>query len=108
MAEWSTLGQVAGATNKYVVIDSERDHGVTIQGQIEVKVPKGGGQPGAELEVRFVTDHVYPFDPTWDGQGEPPAVIKARAARELDEKLEADAAEKREAAEHGKPIPAQA
>jgi hypothetical protein len=40
MAEWSTLGQIAGATNKYVVIDSEREHGVTIQGHLQVKVPR--------------------------------------------------------------------
>jgi hypothetical protein len=51
---------------------------VTIEGTLQVKVPKGGGQPGAELEVRFVAEHVYPIDPTWDGQGEPPALIRAR------------------------------
>jgi hypothetical protein len=106
MAEWSTLGQIAGATNKYVVIDSEREHGVTIQGHLQVKVPRGGGQPGAELEVRFVSEHVFPFDPTWDGQGEPPALIRARAERDLQDKLEADAAEKRDAAEHNEPTQA--
>jgi hypothetical protein len=46
-----------------------------------VKVPKGGGQPGADLEVRFVTEHVWPLDPTWDGQGEPPSVIRPAAKR---------------------------
>jgi hypothetical protein len=103
--EWQAIGQVAGATHKYVVIDSERDLGVTIQGSLEVKVPKGGGQPGADLEVRFVAEHVYPNDPTWDGQGEPPAQIRARAERELQERLDEDAAEKQEALAKGKPIP---
>lgn len=103
--EWQTLGQVAGATNRYVIVDSEREAGITIEGSLQVKVPKGGGQPGAELEVRFVTDHVYPLDPTWDGQGEPPAKIRADAERELRERLDEDAAEKREALAKGKPIP---
>lgn len=96
MAEWSTLGQVAGATNRYVVIDSEREHGITIEGTLQAKVPKGGGQPGAELEVRFVAEHVYPFDPTWDGHGEPPAKIKADYERQKTEALEAAAEERRE------------
>jgi hypothetical protein len=97
--EWQALGQVAGATNKYVVIDSERDHGFTIAGTLQVKVPKGGGKPGAELEVRFVAEHEWPIDPLWDGQGEPPSQIKARYDRELREKLDEDAAARREDAE---------
>jgi hypothetical protein len=103
--EWQALGQVAGATNKYVVIDSERTYGVTLEGTLQVKVPKGGGQPGAELEVRFVSEHLYPLDPTWDGQGEPPAKIRADSDRALREKLDEDAAAKRDALADGKPIP---
>lgn len=93
--EWQALGQVAGTTHKYVVIDSERDLGFTIEGTLQAKVPKGGGQPGAELEVRFVAGHVYPIDPLWDGHGKPPSQIKAEAKRELDEQLEQAAADRR-------------
>lgn len=92
--EWQTLGQVAGSTHKFVVVDSEREHGFTIEGTLQAKVPKGGGQPGAELDVRFVAEHVYPIDPTWDGHGEPPAKIKADAKRDLDEQLEEAQAER--------------
>jgi hypothetical protein len=106
--EWQALGQVAGATNRFVVIDTERDPGVTIEGTLQVKVPKGGGQPGADLEVRFVTDHVWPNDPTWDGQGEPPAKIRAENAAALQERLEEDAAAKRDALADGNPLPAEA
>jgi hypothetical protein len=106
--EWQTLAQVPGATNRYSVLDTERELGVTIEGSLQVKLPKGGGQPGADLEVRFVTDHVYPLDPTWDGQGEPPAQIRARGERELREKLEEDAATKRDAFAKGEPLPAEA
>lgn len=106
MAEWTALGQVPGSTHRFVVIDSERDLGFTIEGTFQVKIPKGGGQAGASFPVEFVAEHIYPLDPTWDGQGEPPAAIRARADRELREKLEEDAEVKREALEKGKPIPA--
>jgi hypothetical protein len=94
--EWQALGQVAGSTHRYAVIDSERDLGFTIEGTLQVKVPKGGGKAGADLEIRFVAEHVYPIDPLWDGKGEPPSQIKARYDRELKERLEEDAADKRE------------
>jgi hypothetical protein len=95
LMEWQALGQVAGTTHKYVVIDSERDLGFTIEGTLEVKVPKGGGKPGAALEVRFVAGHVYPLDPLWDGHGESPAKIKADAKAALEEQLEEAAAARR-------------
>lgn len=94
--EWQTLGQVAGSTHKFVVVDSERDLGFTIEGTLQAKVPKGGGKPGAELEVRFVAEHVYPLDPTWDGHGDSPAKIKADAKQAEQDALE-EAAEERQA-----------
>jgi hypothetical protein len=97
--EWSTLGQVAGSTSRYVVVDSEREYGFTIEGTLQARVPKGGGKAGADLEVRFVAEHVWPIDPLWDGRGEPPSQIKARYDRELRERLDEDAAEKRDETE---------
>jgi hypothetical protein len=62
------LALVAGSTTRFAVVDSERDLGYTIEGTLQVKVPKNS-KPGAALEVVFVTDHVCPIDPLWDGQG---------------------------------------
>jgi hypothetical protein len=105
--EQVNLALVAGSTTRFAVVDSERDAGYTIEGTLQVKVPKNS-KPGAELEVVFVTDHVWPIDPLWDGQGKPPSQIKAEADQALRQQLDDDAAEKRENVEKGKPAPAAA
>jgi hypothetical protein len=96
--EKCTLAQVPGTTSRFVVLDTERDEGYTIEGSLQVKLPKNS-KPGAELEVLFVTDHVWPNDPEWDGTGEQPSRIRARKQREQRDELEAEAARSREAQE---------
>jgi hypothetical protein len=96
--EKCNLALVAGSTTRFAVVDTERDLSYTIEGQLQVKVPKNS-KAGAELEVIFVTDHVWPNDPEWDGTGEQPSAIRARAQRELRDELEAEATKTREAQE---------
>jgi hypothetical protein len=85
-----TIGSVPGSTSRYAIIDSERENGSTLEGHILAKVPKNV-KPGSEVELVFVVQEVWPTDPTWDGHGEHPAVIRARHDEQLREELDANA-----------------
>jgi hypothetical protein len=87
--EEKTLGQVPGATNRYVILDSERENGATLEGKLLVRVPKNA-KPGQNLEVVFQFEEVWPLDPTWNGEGEHPAKIRARHDEELRDELGLD------------------
>lgn len=93
--EHVNIALIAGSTTRFAVVDTERDLGYTIEGTLQVKLPKNS-KPGDKLELAFVADHVYPIDPLWDGQGTPPSQIKAEAKADLDEKLEEENTSRRE------------